>query len=81
MTQVKNVCREKAVLATRLNLVIEMIAHLNKIIIIIMIIIAIIAHNNTGWQKLASFRQAQKMPSILSSDAYLLIRDKKRSFT
>ena len=30
-----------------------------------------------GWQKLASFRQAQKMPSILSSDAYLLIRDKK----
>ena len=33
-----------------------------------------------GWQKLASFRQAQKMPSILSSDAYLLIRDKKRCF-
>ena len=34
-----------------------------------------------GWQKLASFRQAQKMPSILSSDAYLLIRDKKRRFS
>ena len=25
-------------------------------------------------------KQAQKMPSILSSDAYLLIRDKKRCF-
>ena len=33
-----------------------------------------------GCQELASFRQAQKMPSILSSDAYLLIRDKKRCF-
>ena len=34
----------------------------------------------SGWQELASFRQAQKMPSILSSDAYLLIRDKKALF-
>ena len=33
-----------------------------------------------GCQELASFRQAQKMPSILSSNAYLLIRDKKRCF-
>ena len=33
-----------------------------------------------GWQELASFRQAQKMPSILLSGAYLLIRDKKRCF-
>ena len=33
-----------------------------------------------GCQELASFRQAQKMPSILSSDAYLLICDKKRCF-
>ena len=29
--------------------------------------------NEAGWQKLASFRQAQKMPSILSSDAYARI--------
>ena len=33
-----------------------------------------------GWQKLAGFRRAQKKPSILSSDAYLLIRDKKLCF-
>ena len=30
--------------------------------------------------RVASFRRAQKMPSILSSDAYLLICDKKRCF-
>ena len=51
----------------------------------VIIIIAIVTNGDspslaTGWQKLASFRQAQKMPSILSSDAYLLIRDKKRCF-
>ena len=34
-----------------------------------------------GWQKLAGFRRTQKMPSILSSDAYfLLICDKRRCF-
>ena len=37
-------------------------------------------NNDPGWQKLASFRQVQKMPSILSSDAYLLIYDKKTFF-
>ena len=34
-----------------------------------------------GWQKLAGFRRAQKIPSILSSDAYLQIRDKKCRFS
>ena len=37
--------------------------------------------SHSGWQKLAGFQRAQKMPSILSSDAYLLIRDKKRRFS
>ena len=39
-----------------------------------------VSHPDPGCQELASFRQAQKMPSILSSAAYLLIRDKKRRF-
>ena len=30
-------------------------------------------HIRAGWQKLAGFRRRQKMPSILSSKAYLLI--------
>ena len=33
-----------------------------------------------GWQKLAGFRQTQKMPSILLSAEYLLIGDKKCRF-
>ena len=37
--------------------------------------------NHAGWQELAGFRRGQKMPSILSSNAYLLIRDKKRRFS
>ena len=34
-----------------------------------------------GWQKLAGFWRAQKMPSILSLGAFLLIRDKKLCFS
>ena len=36
--------------------------------------------NHAGWQELAGFRRGQKRPSILSSNAYLLICDKKTSF-
>ena len=38
-----------------------------------------VTYSSSGWQKLAG-RRAQKMPSILTSNVKLLIRNKKRSF-
>ena len=37
-------------------------------------------HYLTGWQELTGLRRGEKMPSIFSSKAYLLICDKKSSF-
>ena len=38
-------------------------------------------NSDPGWQKLAGFRRTQKISSILSSDAYLLIQNKKSFFS